>query len=201
MGLASHKLNGATNTGADIDDKYNALIDALLSVFDIDSNVQTYSTTPKTDAIAEATADAGVTIDGCEIKDGNAAKAFGVTGVDDSTIEISSNKLQSKLFTKTYDSGWFAVVRSTTYAKTHNLGTTKLLVLVYFSNAADGSTHNTLVDVQNDHSEYDGVQVTDITTTTFNIETLGNAICREWNAGSATDYTTGYLRVIAIALA
>ena len=95
MGLASHKLDGATNVGADIDDKHNSLIDALLSVFDIDSNVQTYSTTPKMDAIAEATDDTGVTVDGCLIKDG-AAAAVAATAVDDSTIEVSSGKLRVK---------------------------------------------------------------------------------------------------------
>ena len=89
MGLADNKLDGSTNVGADIDNKHNALIDALLTALEVDSN------TLKTDAIAEKTADTGVTVDGCLIKDG-AAAAVAATAVDDSTIEVSSGKLKVK---------------------------------------------------------------------------------------------------------
>ncbi|RKY40929.1 MAG: hypothetical protein DRP85_07610, partial [Candidatus Makaraimicrobium thalassicum] len=122
MGLASHKLNGATNTGADIDDKYNDLIDALLSVFDIDGSVQTYSTTPKMDAIAEAIADAGVTVDGCEIKDGKAADSNKVGGYAYNETEIKpfGSKVSKSLDTD-YEADTDGLVEATGYASSNGL--------------------------------------------------------------------------------
>jgi hypothetical protein len=106
------------------------------------------------------------------------------------TAEISA--------TKVYDSGWFSVTAGQTYAKTHGLGTTKLITKVYFSNSATGESN--VFEVHYfiySSSTQMGSKVIDITTTTMNIYTGSTYVA---NLKVETGYSTGYLRVVVLAL-
>jgi hypothetical protein len=90
----------------------------------------------------------------------NAAQAQNAAKVN--SIEVSTTPQANKLLPldanaklplsalglKVYDSGWFEIVVNTTYTKPHNLGTTKVITLVYVSNHSDGSGICTLAQVQ-----------------------------------------------------
>jgi hypothetical protein len=95
-----------------------------------------------------------------------------------------------------YDSGWFAAAANQTYAKTHNLGTTKVIYKLYFSTESDGSAN--LSEMIFGDGSYYGSQITDITTITLAVNTFATGIARKLTAGSTTFYTSGYLRVIGI---
>jgi hypothetical protein len=100
----------------------------------------------------------------------------------------------------TYDSGWFAVAVSTAYSKTHNLGTTKVLVSVYISEANDGSgkcamSYPSYTDTAN------GFTMTSLSTTAIAFRSgttyLGNFLD---SAGSAWNPASGYCRIVMLAL-
>lgn len=97
---------------------------------------------------------------------------------------------------KVYDSDWFAVAANTGYTKTHNLGTTKLLYLIYLSIVGDGSDQ---MSCDQDMSGGYGYHITSITTTQMTITTLTNGVARYGGGGSV--YTSGYYRVVVLALA
>lgn len=54
-GLVDKKLNGASNTGSDIDDFFNDLIDFLITAFDILAGVVTFTNHPITPSSAPTT--------------------------------------------------------------------------------------------------------------------------------------------------
>ncbi len=93
---------------------------------------------------------------------------------------------------KTYDSGWFAVSTNTTYSKTHNLGTTKVLAVIYV--AADSSgTHMSTPTVNSDEM----ILVSQITTTTCVLRTR-SYIARHWNGSDWVN--SSHARIIMLAL-
>jgi len=99
----------------------------------------------------------------------------------------------------TYDSGWFAVTRRNDYVKNHNLGTTKLLITMYFSLSADGS-NSYVYQVVNDVGSYLGAMVVNVTTTQLTLRTLYTGFRLPQTDGSDPDYNAGYCRVVAMAL-
>ncbi len=103
---------------------------------------------------------------------------------------------------KVYDSDWFAVSTGTAYLKTHNLGTTNLQITLYFSTTSDGSS-NVDVDIFQfaDTSNLRGGSIQDITTTTLNVQTGQHGVHNGFATnGTIESFTSGYYRVIAIAL-
>ena len=96
-----------------------------------------------------------------------------------------------------YDSGWFAVTKANAYSKTHNLNTTKILVMLYFSTSSDGSGMELF-----SHNYPDSLLIVkDITTTTLKVQTgTGYSAQTFDDSGNYTSVVSGYARVIAIAL-
>ncbi len=103
---------------------------------------------------------------------------------------------------KVYDSGYFAIAIGTSYAKTHSLGTTKVMVQVYFSDSSDGSGFVTMTGDGNLNSNTDqGTIVVALTTTTITIRTGATYVQHCFNAaGSDYALTSGYARIVILAL-
>jgi hypothetical protein len=104
---------------------------------------------------------------------------------------------------KIYDSGWFAVAVSTSYSKTHSLGTTKVLVQLYFSDNSDGSGFVTLLGANN--YVLNGTQgatvISALTTTTISIRTGTNTVMEGMDGDGNHKYpSSGYCRIIMLAL-
>ncbi|HAG50555.1 MAG TPA: hypothetical protein DCL42_04375 [Deltaproteobacteria bacterium] len=112
-----------------------------------------------------------------------------------------------------YDSGWFAVAASTAYTKTHNLGTQKILPIVFFSPNSDGSgevTVNTVTDTAiggSGSSAAAGAHVGAITATSFSVRCAAHVAfflndngTKNGGDQDVTTYTSGYARVVAMAL-
>jgi len=106
--------------------------------------------------------------------------------VDDGNANIS-----------TYDSGWFAVSNATSYTKTHNLGTTKIIAKLYY--ASDSSGTGMTEVFTNDPDKGWGIK--NITTTTLVAQTGSLYITATYSdTGVQTNVASGYYRVIALAL-
>jgi len=107
---------------------------------------------------------------------------------------------------KVYDSGWFYVTRGQTYTKTHNLGTTKMIVKMYYADDASGNNMEELNgaqrdDVANECFHTYGGYAKNITPSTFAIQSAEEYVhMRMDNRGDANCKTSGYYRIIAIAL-
>ena len=106
----------------------------------------------------------------------------------------------------TYDSGWFAVANNTEYVKTHNLGTTSLLITILWSASATGATNIQRITATFQHEGGTwsmGAIVEDITTTTLQINTGDASVVNTAANGNswATKTTNGYYKVLALALA
>jgi hypothetical protein len=115
-----------------------------------------------------------------------------------------SNDSDSSIETS-YDSGWFAVGVSGSYAKTHNLGTTKMLINVYFSASSDGSSPMLVRNWDAENQFTTGYMIDTITTTQFTIKTPpanggNNNVTLSVFGGNNTFASSGYYRVIALAL-
>jgi hypothetical protein len=74
--------NGTTVDAPNLNANFDAISVAAVDLSSVQtiSGVKTFSATPKTDAIAEVTGAAGVTVDGCLIKDGGVAGMRETTG-------------------------------------------------------------------------------------------------------------------------
>jgi len=104
---------------------------------------------------------------------------------------------------KTYDSGWFYVTSSQSYNFNHNLGTTKLLINLYFATDTSGSNMTVVPSLEETKGTgigNNGGQVTNITPTSLTVSTSTSNVCRRIIYGSVTMYNDGYYRVIAVAL-
>jgi hypothetical protein len=98
-----------------------------------------------------------------------------------------------------YDSGWFSAVANHQYSLTHGLGTTALLINVYYS--SNGTTDmNQLYDYRGDGTgNLYGTKVNSITTTTFVVQTGADGVAVLIGAtGAGETHQTGYLRIIAV---
>ena len=99
-----------------------------------------------------------------------------------------------------YDSGWFAVSVDTSYAKTHNLGTTKCLVTVLLAQNNDGSgwCFNMAAGYGNNVA---GTYVAALTTTAITLRTATNQVITANDInGNTIQPTSGYARIIMLAL-
>jgi len=117
-------------------------------------------------------------------------------------LDSSAKFPQSALDLNVYDSGWFACSDKGTYVKTHNLGTTKLLIMFYWASDSSGTDmsiikgaiHHGLSD------EYSG-NIQSITPTTLTVQAGQNGCHASLDdEGRNILRHSGYYRVIAIAL-
>jgi hypothetical protein len=97
-----------------------------------------------------------------------------------------------------FDSGWFAVAASTSYALVHNLGTTKVIAQVYISDNSDGSGICTLAYSQ-DASTTAQCTIESLSTTQASLRTYSRIFDLQ-NAAGRQYPTTAYARVIITAL-
>ncbi len=102
---------------------------------------------------------------------------------------------------QTYDSGWFAVAANTTYAKTHSLGTTKVLTTIYVSSSFDGSSNCYLVGASNDYDtgQHSGTTISALTATTITLTTSSYGLVYI-SGGASANLTSGYARIIMQAM-
>lgn len=97
-----------------------------------------------------------------------------------------------------YDSGWFAVSANSDYSKSHNLGTTKILISLYFSTNADGSGGWQIPSFVEDRGDgnYHGMNVFITDTNTISVSTAAHP----GMSRSGGTYDSGYVRVIILKL-
>lgn len=105
---------------------------------------------------------------------------------------------------KIYDSGWFPVSVRNVYTKNHGLGTTRLLVTVYFATDINGTNMSQIIQcvrIDSGSSMY-GAQIQNITNTTLDVHTGYHSLVVLLNATGSYDavYSSGYYRVVALAL-
>ena len=106
---------------------------------------------------------------------------------------------------RTYDSDWFAVSIGSKYSKTHSLGTTEFIGSIYFSASSDGTNAHSSVGIKASHTSPDrksGMCVKNITTSTFDLQTGATYVSYtpSDDVGNLTSQTSGYARVIILAL-
>ena len=107
---------------------------------------------------------------------------------------------------KVYNSGWFAIGLDNAYVKTHNLGTTKVLISAYVADNSDGSGNCVQVaanfNYQNDTGGTSGTVISALTTTAVTLSTAATALYtfRGNTALGALVPTTGYARIVMLAL-
>ncbi len=105
----------------------------------------------------------------------------------------------------TYDSGWFAATAGNAdYSKTHGLGTTAIITQLYFATNDAGANmfDCQVMDLRDVVGA--GSVIKDITTTTLKICVDSDKIAIRLaanGAGTYDTYASGYLRVIALAIA
>ena len=169
---------------------------------DIDTGSEAISTTYYIYAVADADA----TTFTCKVTTSSSAPS-GVTyykrlgsfynDSDSNITKIANDNTQTDW--GIYDSGYFAVAANTTYTKTHSLGTTKVLTLIYFSVNSDGSgecgipTHNYYYEPYNSEAV---TYVTALSTTAISIKTGPSYVANV----AGTNRTSGYERIIMVAL-
>lgn len=100
---------------------------------------------------------------------------------------------------KVYDSGWFSVSIGNTYVKTHNLGTTRVWVEMWFSQNADGSSP-VLGHPGEINSSQVGAQLRNITNTQLTYDCSGYPVASVLYWDGYTVYSSGYARILMWAL-
>lgn len=99
---------------------------------------------------------------------------------------------------KSYDSGWFAFASGQEYSKTHNLGTTKFLGIIYYATDSSGSNMRTLTDYGSG-STY-AAALENITISTLNVQVGAQGIGYIADSTNFAVATSGYLRIVLLAL-
>jgi hypothetical protein len=114
-----------------------------------------------------------------------------------SQLPAVSGALLTNVALSSYDSGWFSVSPGTAYSKTHNLGTTKLIVKLYWASDSNGTSMTEVFT--NDPDKGWGIK--NITTTTLAAQTGTLYVTSTYaDNGTQTNQNSGYYRVIALAL-
>jgi hypothetical protein len=112
------------------------------------------------------------------------------------TYWTSGLKGLSAIPNTTYDTGWFAANHNTSYTKTHGLGTTKIIAMMWFSASADGS--NAVSNFTHIYTAVGGSQLKSLTTTQVTLMT-GREYLVDM-ADASTPITDGYARIVMLAL-
>jgi hypothetical protein len=97
----------------------------------------------------------------------------------------------------TYVSTWFNVALQSVYPITHGLGTSALLIQVYYSESADGSN---AIKVYSESSNNRECSISGISTTALTITTAATSLAHYFTGGTTTYYTSGYYRVLVLAI-
>lgn len=116
-------------------------------------------------------------------------------------VKMDANAKLPVAALKIYDSGWFAVGLSSNYTKTHNLGTTKVLLTIQIAENSDGSGKFAIAEQSDNYTvQYVG-NVYALSTTQVSIRTGGAYIVSTLlSDGSTWRPSSGYYRIIMLAL-
>lgn len=118
-----------------------------------------------------------------------------------SNITLLTNDSNYSSAGKSYDSGWFAISVSSTYTKTHSLGTTKCITLVYFSTASDGSGICGISSYSEQAQNYGIISITALSPTSISLATSPTYVARFVDgSGNVRTDASGYCRIIMLAL-
>jgi hypothetical protein len=101
---------------------------------------------------------------------------------------------------KVYTSTWFSVAALSNYTLTHNLGTTLFLIQIYYSASSDGSSPMLVRNWDAENQVTCGYRIDTITTTQMTVKTANTFVNTTVFAGTNTHVTTGYYKVVALAL-
>jgi hypothetical protein len=101
---------------------------------------------------------------------------------------------------KVYDSGWFAVGTSQVYTKDHNLGTTRVLINIMFSPSPNGTGVCTQQGVHWHASNDYGIVVSALSSMQVTLSTASNGFHTIFNSGTEVTYSSGYARIVLLAL-
>lgn len=120
-------------------------------------------------------------------------------------VKLDGNAKLPTAALKVYDSGWFAASAGTIYTKTHNLGTTKVILSLYYSDTSDGSGDVVLCagGWMADGALAAAMQFTIVDLTTTAVLMGGNAAClvryydKNFNIQTPA---SGYARIVMLAL-
>jgi hypothetical protein len=120
----------------------------------------------------------------------------------DADYEVANKKyVDDKVETDgVYDSGWFSIAAASTIAKTHNLGTTNVVSMFWLSQSSNGSNAYSSF-TWNENGVVFGSMLKNLTTTSITFQggktrpagTLDDS-------GYSVTYTSGYARIVLIAL-
>jgi hypothetical protein len=99
-------------------------------------------------AIRSDTSDNSVKFSGKTPSDFALAGDITATPAANKALRLDGNAKLSSAVLKTYDSGWFAIIRNnkTVYTKTHNLGTTKVICRLYGATDSSGTNMGEIQD-------------------------------------------------------
>jgi hypothetical protein len=151
-------------------------------------------------------ASAGYAIRAEKAEDANTVGNVGVSTapVANKILPLDNNgKIpQSVIGLKTYDSGWFAVTTGTKYDRTHNLGTTKVIIQIYIAQNSDGSGWCTTERQLFGFDLQRGIVMCGLTNTTISIRTgIHGIMVNVLNAaGNEITGNNCYARIIMLAL-
>ncbi len=121
-------------------------------------------------------------------------------------VKLDANAKLPLSALKVYDSGWFAVSVGNSYTKTHSLGTTKVLMQLWFSQSADGSNAVQIDWGGRDRSEsgggyhVQGSSIYGLTPTTIGFSCLTDDVFRWVDASGEKLVSSGYARILLLAL-
>ncbi len=142
-------------------------------------------------------------------KAGEANNATTVAGVGvnatpapNKILPLDANAKLPPAVLKVYDSGWFSWSAGNSYSRTHNLGTTVVLTMIYVAQNSDGSGWNGIAPLSavnmGDYYWREGVYSVTPTTITYRVS---DQICTVDNTGGAPiRHTSGYMRIVMLAL-
>lgn len=148
-------------------------------------------------AIRAEKADAAISANTADIVDGFHASS--TPSANKILVADSNAKLPTQAL-KVYDSGWFSVMADNTYTKTHNLGTEKCLIHLWYS--SDGSTYTTLLSPMSitDVNMWGGPNILNLTTNNIQIRIMNSIALYFDSSGIHRKPTSGYYRLIMLAL-
>ena len=118
----------------------------------------------------------------------------------DKTLIVNDNETAypSMIDPFVYDSGWFAVGAGANYTKTHNLGTTNVLAVLYGATSSAGANMGSIFAAEGNDGQDKWSNLYGMTTTSIGARTSGTDRGYIWNGTARVSFT--YLRIIMLAL-
>lgn len=169
---------------------------------DIDTGAEETSTTYYVYDIASATTDVTAT---CKISK-SATAPSGVTYYkrlgsfyNDASGNIT-NIANDNFGPRSYDSGWFAFTSGQEYTKTHNLGTKKIVGIIYYANDTSDTAMRNICQFGSIAGTGYGAVFESFAPSSVGVQVGGNGVGYLDANGTANVSTSGYLRIVLISI-